>query len=142
MTGMFPDAEPLIQLVNITKTFPGGMKANDDVSLAVYEGSIHAVIGENGAGKSTLMNILYGRYQPDGGRIRIKGTDVKMESPANAIAQGIGMVTQHTTMIPALTTLENIILGAEPAAGGIIDRGAARRKIEEIVGKLGIVVDL
>src|SRR5205085_87069 len=111
-----PSKQPIVQMANVTKTFPGGVVANDDVSLTVWPGTIHAIIGENGAGKSTLMNVLYGRYQPDRGRIRIRGEDVKIASPAAAIALGIGMVTQHTTMIPALTVLENIILGAEPAS--------------------------
>jgi simple sugar transport system ATP-binding protein len=108
---------PIIQMAGITKTFPG-VVANDDVSLAVLPATIHAIIGENGAGKSTLMGILYGRFQPDRGRIRIAGEDVRIDSPARAIRLGIGMVTQHTTMIGALTVLENIVLGAEPSRGG------------------------
>src|SRR2546427_7849359 len=96
-------AQPIIQMANITKTFPGPVIANDDISLSVWEGSTHAIIGENGAGKSTLMNILYGRYQPDRGRIRLRGEDVRIENPARAIGMGIGIVTQHTTMIPALS---------------------------------------
>src|SRR5438045_4027377 len=98
---MTPDPQPVVQMTNITKKYPGGVVANDDVSLSVSAGTIHAVIGENGAGKSTLMNILYGRIQPDSGRTRIRGEDVRIGSPAAAIKLGIGMVTQHTTMIPA-----------------------------------------
>src|SRR5438093_10036531 len=107
---------PLIQLEHITKTFPG-VTANDDVSLSVWERSVHALIGENGAGKSTLMGILYGRYQADSGRILYRGDEAKIESPARAIELGIGMVTQHTTMIPALSALDNVILGCEPTSG-------------------------
>ncbi len=138
---MSPEPEPVVQMANITKTFPGGVIANHDVSLSVWEGTIHAVIGENGAGKSTLMNVLFGRYQPDSGRIRIRGQDVKIDSPAKAIALGIGMVTQHTTMIPALTALDNIILGAEPRSAGVIDRTEALRRVGELAGSLGIEVD-
>src|SRR5205807_2241901 len=123
---------PLIEMAGICKTFPGGIQANQEVSLTVQEGAIHAVIGENGAGKSTLMNILYGRYQPDSGVIRLRGEAVRIESPARAIALGIGMVTQHTTLIPALPALDNVILGAEPARGGVLDRAEARRRVGEL----------
>ncbi len=132
---------PLFQLEHITKSFPG-VVANDDVSLALWEGTIHAVIGENGAGKSTLMSVLYGRYQPDSGRILHRGKETPIRDPSAAIALGIGMVTQHTTMIPALSALDNIILGHEPAStGGIIDHRAARRKVDELEARLGIRVD-
>ena len=132
---------PLFQLDHITKRFPG-VVANDDVSLALWEGTIHAVIGENGAGKSTLMGVLYGRHQPDSGRILYRGEETPISDPSAAIALGIGMVTQHTTMIPALSALDNVILGNEPAgAGGVIDRKAARGKVEEIGERLGIRVD-
>src|SRR5579872_5291719 len=132
---------PVVQMANITKTFPSGVVANDDVSFAVWSGTIHALIGENGAGKSTLMGILYGRYTPDSGRIRVRGTDVRIDSPAGAIALGIGMVTQHTTLIPALTVIDNIVLGAEPTTAGVLERGRALARIAEIAGRLGIEVD-
>ena len=132
---------PLFQLEHITKTFPG-VRANDDISLTLWEGTIHAVIGENGAGKSTLMSVLYGRYRPDSGRILHQGEETSIPDPSAAIALGIGMVTQHTTMIPALSALDNIILGHEPAgAGGIIDRRTAREKVEDLGERLGIRVD-
>jgi general nucleoside transport system ATP-binding protein len=130
---------PIIQMANITKQFPGGVLANDDVSLSVAEGTLHAVIGENGAGKSTLMSILFGRIQLDSGRILLRGEDVKIESPAKAISLGLGMVTQHTTLIPALSVLENIILGNEP--GSVIDRRTAISKVTGIAEQLGIDVD-
>src|SRR5215467_6222555 len=102
---MSPATEPIVQMASISKVFPGPVVANDDVSLAVFRGEIHALIGENGAGKSTLAGVLYGKYQPDKGRIRVRGTDVKITGPAKAISLGIGMVTQHTTLIPALSAL-------------------------------------
>jgi ABC-type uncharacterized transport system ATPase subunit len=125
----------------ITKAFPG-VVANDDVSLAVRPATIHAIIGENGAGKSTLMGILYGRFQPDRGRIRIAGGEVRIDSPARAIRLGIGMVTQHTTMVGALSVLENIVLGAEPSRAGVIDRGAAAARVSDLARTLGIEVEL
>jgi len=131
---------PIIQMANITRTFPGVI-ANDDVSLAVWPSTIHAIIGENGAGKSTLMGILYGRYEPDKGRIRIAGNDVRIDSPSRAISLGIGMVTQHTTMIPALTVLENIILGAEPSSMGVVNRIEAVRRVSELAKSLSIEIE-
>ncbi len=128
-------------MLNIRKVFPGGVVANDDVSLAVQADTIHAVIGENGAGKTTLMNILYGRYQPDAGRICVEGQEVRIQSPAHAISLGIGMVTQHTTMIPALTALENVILGAEPTAGGYIQTADGLRRVREVAKRLEVDLD-
>lgn len=128
-------------MANITKIFPNGVVANDNASLTVWPGTIHAVIGENGAGKTTLMNVLYGRFPPDSGRIRLRGEEVRLESPAHAIALGIGMVTQHTTMIPALSALDNVILGAEPTFAGILHRTTARRRIAELDSRLGLRLD-
>ncbi len=131
---------PAVQMANITKRFPGVL-ANDNVSLTVYEGTLHAVIGENGAGKSTLMNILFGRYQPDSGRIRVRERDVTITNPAAAIQLGMGMVSQHTTMIPALSLLENVLLGQEPCALGVLRRQAARQRLAEISNEFGIALD-
>src|SRR2546423_15519254 len=111
--------EPIIHMSSISKAYPGPVVANDDISLAVSPQTIHAIIGENGAGKSTLMGILYGRIRPDRGRIRLRGQDVSIGRPARAIGLGIGIVTQHTTLIPGLLGLENSILGAETGAAGI-----------------------
>jgi general nucleoside transport system ATP-binding protein len=122
---------PLLEMIGISKAFPGAF-ANRDVHLSVESGTVHAIIGENGAGKSTLMNILYGRYRPDSGKILLDGREVSIDTPEDAIRLGIGMVTQHTTLIPALTLLENIILGAEPTIKGVI----RTREAEELVGKL------
>jgi len=100
----------LLQVKNITKRFPGVL-ANDHITLDVKKGEIHAIVGENGAGKTTLMNILYGLYQPDEGKIFWKGEQVQFHSPKDAIACGIGMVHQHFMLIPTLTVTENVILG-------------------------------
>ena len=92
---------PALQAIGITKRFPGVL-ANDQVDFELEKGQIHALLGENGAGKSTLMNILYGLYQPDEGEIRVNGQPVKITSPHDAIAQGIGMVHQHFMLVPPL----------------------------------------
>ncbi len=133
-----PETHPAIRMDSITKRFPGVI-ANQDVSLNVRFGSFHAVIGENGAGKSTLLNVLYGRYRPDSGRIVLGGEDVtgSLNSPSDAIRRGLGLVSQHYALIPALTVMENIVLGAEPVgAAGILNQRAARDRILEITGQL------
>ena len=98
-------AEKLIELKNISKQFPGVL-ANDNVSLDIEKGEIHAIVGENGAGKSTLMKILYGLYQPTFGEIYIKGEAVKIKTPLDAIKLGIGMVHQHFMLVPSFTVAE------------------------------------
>ena len=103
-----------IQMENISKTF-GVIKANEDVNLTVYNGEVHALLGENGAGKSTLMNMLSGIYSPDSGSIFIQGQEVRFASPKDSIALGIGMIHQHFKLVDVLTAKENIILG--PRAG-------------------------
>ena len=125
---------------NITKRFPG-IVANSGVGLRVKPGAFHAVIGENGAGKSTLLNILYGRYRPDEGRVFIADEEVtgKLRGPADAIRRGVGLVSQHYALIPALTVLENIVLGAEPTfAGFALDRRRAEARIAELAARLGL----
>src|SRR6202162_2897122 len=125
----------------ITKRSPG-IVANDEVSLDVRKGEVHALLGENGAGKSTLMNILYGLYRPDEGEILIQGKPVAFSSAKDAIAQGIGMVHQHFMLIPVMTVAENIVLGAEPTEAGImLDYGAARERVREIARTFGFQVD-
>ncbi len=106
-----------VEMHHITKRF-GRYRANDDISIAVADRSIHALVGENGAGKSTLMKVLYGYHLPDEGRIAIRGTETRIASPADAIALGIGMVHQHFMLIPPLSVTENIILGNEPPGSG------------------------
>ncbi len=120
------------QMQDITKYF-GGVKANDCVNLAVEKGQIHALVGENGAGKSTLMKILYGIHAPESGSIFINGHKQSVQSPANAISCGIGMVHQHFMLIPPLTVAENIILGMEPTrVGQILDTGRAEEDVNRL----------
>lgn len=101
---------PILEMKNIVKQFPGVL-ANDNVNLTVEKGTIHALMGENGAGKSTLMNILYGLYSPSSGQILLNGKEIHIVSPKDAIDQGIGMVHQHFMLIPALSVIENVVLG-------------------------------
>ncbi len=132
---------PVLELRNITKRFPGVL-ANDHISLTLEKGEIHALLGENGAGKTTLMNILYGLYQPDEGQIFVKGKEVKIHSPSDAIACGVGMVHQHFMLIPVFTVTENVMLGSEPTRpGGFLDRKKAAEDIIEISTKYNLAVD-
>ena len=103
-----------IELENISKTFPGGVEANQNITLRIEEGEVHGLLGENGAGKTTLMNILYGLISRDSGTIKIKGNEVNFQSPHDAISVGIGMVHQHFKLIPTFTVVENVVLGLEP----------------------------
>lgn len=103
-----------VELENISKTFSGGVQANKNVTLRIKKGEVHGLLGENGAGKSTLMNVLYGLLQSDDGRIIVNGSEVRFNSPHDAIAQKIGMVHQHFKLIPTLTVAENVVLGMEP----------------------------
>ncbi len=132
---------PLIELRGITKAFPG-VVANDDIHLTLYEGEIHALVGENGAGKTTLMKILYGEYRADKGEILVRGKPVRITNPSVAVALGIGMVHQHFMLVPGLTVLENIILGSEPVKNVVLDISLARRKIEDIMNANAMPVDL
>jgi ABC-type uncharacterized transport system ATPase subunit len=134
-----PDANgrPAVELIEITKEYPGVL-ANDRISLTVRHGEVHCLLGENGAGKSTLMNILSGMVRPDAGQIRLDGADVDIHSPKHAIALGIGMVYQHTSLVPQLTVLENLMLGE--AEGIRLDRAAARARLEELERSIGLDV--
>src|SRR5213592_280668 len=126
------DEPTVLELRGITKRFPG-VVANDHVDFDLRQGEVHALLGENGAGKSTLMNILYGLYHPDDGRILLKGEPVRIHSPRDAIARGIGMVHQHFMLIPVMTVAENIVLAIEPSkAGVLLDYGAARRRVRQL----------
>ena len=133
-------ASPLVVMEGVSKRFPGVL-ANDDVTIDLRKGEVHALIGENGAGKSTLMRVLYGLYPPDGGTIRVKGEVVKIASPRDAIALGIGMVHQHFVLVDPFTVAENIILGSEPTRGGLVDIGHARRRIRDIGRQYGLHID-
>jgi simple sugar transport system ATP-binding protein len=131
-------AVPAVELVGITKSFPGVL-ANDRISLVAMPGEVLCLLGENGAGKSTLMGILSGLYQPDEGHIRVAGQDVRIDSPRAALELGIGMVHQHMSLIPTLTVLENLMLGTRP--GGRLDRSGATDRLRSVAGSLGVEVD-
>ena len=133
-------ADYVIEMLNITKEFPG-IKANDDVTLQLKRGEIHALLGENGAGKSTLMSVLFGLYQPEKGVIKKDGQEVKINNPNDATALHIGMVHQHFKLVECFTVLDNIILGAEPMKGVVVDRAAARKKVLELSERYGLKVD-
>jgi len=130
----------VVEMINITKRFPG-IVANDNITLKVKKGSIHALLGENGAGKSTLMNILFGLYQPEEGEIRIHGKPASISSPNVANELGIGMVHQHFMLVHNFTVTENIMLGAETTKGIALDRAAARARVVELSQSYGLAVD-
>src|SRR4051794_25314369 len=130
-----------IEMLHIRKEWPG-VVANDDVSLDVLKGEIHALVGENGAGKSTLMNILYGLLKSNSGEISINGRRVKLGGPRDAIASGVGMVHQHFMLIPPLTVGENIVLGYEPTNGGdFYDTAKANAAIRDLSSRYGLEID-
>ena len=135
-------SEYVIEMNNIRKEFPG-IVANDDITLQLRKGEIHALLGENGAGKSTLMSVLFGLYQPEAGEIRKNGQIVKINNPNDATALGIGMVHQHFKLIEVFTVLDNIILGAETTNKlGFLKKKEARKKVQELSEKYGLKVDL
>ena len=133
--------EYVIEMLHITKEFPG-IKANDDITLQLRRGEIHALLGENGAGKSTLMSVLFGLYQPEEGVILKNGEEVRIKDPNDATALGIGMVHQHFKLIEVFTVLDNIILGAETTKLGFLQKKEARKKVEELSNRYGLHVDL
>ncbi len=133
-------ADYVIEMLNITKEFPG-IKANDNVTLQLRRGEIHALLGENGAGKSTLMSVLFGLYQPEAGKILKDGQEVKIRNPNDATALHIGMVHQHFKLVECFTVLDNIILGAEPMTGPVVDRALARKKVVELSERYGLHID-
>jgi ABC-type uncharacterized transport system ATPase subunit len=130
-----------LELRGITKRF-GPLVANDEISLSVAPGQVHALLGENGAGKTTLMNVLYGLMQPDEGEIVIDGSPVSFHSPKDAIAAGIGMVHQHFMLVPVFTVAENVTLGIEQADRvGLLDRRRTRREVADLSHRYGLDVD-
>ncbi len=129
-----------IEMLNITKVFPG-IIANDNITLQLKKGEIHALLGENGAGKSTLMSVLFGLYQPEEGIIKKDGVEVKINNPNDANDLGIGMVHQHFKLVECFTVLDNIILGVEPNKYGFLQKNEARKKILELSEKYGLHVD-
>ena len=118
----------IIEMLHITKKFPG-IIANDDITIQLKKGEIHALLGENGAGKSTLMSVLFGLYQPEEGIIKVKGQEVKIKGPLDANALGIGMVHQHFKLVHNFTVLQNIVLGMETVEKGLLKMDAARQKV-------------
>ena len=131
---------PAIELIGIDKSF-GPVHANNNVNLVVERGIIHGIVGENGAGKSTLMSILYGFYEADSGEIRVNGEPVRIRSSREAISHGIGMVHQHFMLVPPLTVLENVMLGAEGGPLLAEGAGAIRKRLGELGREYGLVVD-
>ena len=131
----------VIEMLHITKEFPG-IRANDDITLQLRRGEIHALLGENGAGKSTLMSVLFGLYQPEHGEIRKDGVKVKINNPNDATALHIGMVHQHFKLVDVFTVLDNIILGAEDTKLGFLRKKEARKKVQELSERYGLKVDL
>ncbi|HVD25170.1 MAG TPA: ABC transporter ATP-binding protein [Gaiellaceae bacterium] len=132
---------PVLELRGITKRFPGVL-ANDHVDLDLYDGEVHALLGENGAGKSTLVNVLYGLYHPDEGEILINGKPVRMRSPREAIDNGIGMVHQHFMLIPVMTVAENVVLAAEPRKAGVfLDYDAAVRRVRDLAAAFNFAIN-
>ena len=133
-------SEYVIEMLNITKEFPG-IKANDNITLQLKKGEVHALLGENGAGKSTLMSVLFGLYQPEAGIIKKDGVEVKIKNPNDANALHIGMVHQHFKLVEVFSVLDNIILGVEPGRGGFIQKDEARKKVVALSEKYGLRVD-
>ena len=134
------DTPYAIEMLHITKRFPG-IIANDDITLQVKKGEIHALLGENGAGKSTLMSVLFGLYQPEEGIIKKDGVEVSIKDPNDANALGIGMVHQHFKLVECFSVLDNIILGVEPNKLGFLQKAEARKKVMALSEKYGLRVD-
>ena len=133
----------ILEMKNMRKEFLGGkIIANDDITLKIKKGEIHAIVGENGAGKSTLMKILNGLYSPTSGEIYYKGVKTEISSPTVAANLGIGMVYQHFMLIDTLTVAENMVLGFEPVKGGVFfDLETARKKVKEVSEQYGLNID-
>ena len=135
------NSEYAIEMLHITKRFPG-IIANDNVTLQLRHGEIHALLGENGAGKSTLMSVLFGLYQAEEGTIKKDGVEVEINNPNDANALGIGMVHQHFKLVECFTVLDNIIMGVEPVGSlGFLQKKEARKKVVALSEKYGLQVD-
>ena len=130
---------PLIEMRGISKSF-GGVRANADVELVLAPGEILGLLGENGAGKTTLMNILFGVYQADAGTIAVEGRPVRIQSAADALAAGIGMVHQHFHLAPRLSVLDNLLVGL-PGKGGRLDRAGGLAGLKRIEQQFGLALD-
>ena len=129
-----------IEMLGITKRFPG-IIANDNITLQLRKGEIHALLGENGAGKSTLMSVLFGLYQPESGEIHKNGKKVEIKDPNDANELGIGMVHQHFKLVECFSVLDNIILGAETTRYGFLKKSQARKKVMELSEKYNLQVN-
>ncbi len=132
--------EYVVEMLNIRKEFPG-IVANDNITLRLKKGEVHALLGENGAGKSTLMSVLFGMYAPERGCIKVRGKEVKISNPNVANELGIGMVHQHFKLVHNFTVTQNIVLGCEPKRGAVVDIKNAAKRIEELSKKYGLNVD-
>ena len=133
--------EYAVEMIGITKRFPG-IVANDNITLQLKKGEIHALLGENGAGKSTLMSVLFGLYHPEEGEIRKDGKTVEINDPNDANALGIGMVHQHFKLVEIFSVLDNIILGVEPTnSAGFLKKTEARRRVVELSEKYGLRIE-
>lgn len=137
---MTMDKIPILEMRDITKHFPG-ILANDRISLSVHEGEIHSLLGENGAGKSTLMNILYGLVTPDSGKVFIRGKEIRIHSPLDAIEKGIGMVHQHFMLIDRLSVVENVVLGTQPPGYPIFRKENALKQVSRLIKEYGFEID-
>lgn len=130
----------IIEMLGITKEFPG-IIANDNITLQLKKGEIHALLGENGAGKSTLMSVLFGLYQPEKGVVKVRGQEVKIKGPLDANALGIGMVHQHFKLVHNFTVLQNIVLGMETVKNGFLKMDEARKKVMDLSARYGLSID-
>ena len=126
---------PVLEARNVTKRFPGVL-ANDRIDFSLQKGEVLAFLGENGAGKTTLMNILYGLYTPDEGQVFLDGQEVEIETPSDAIAQGIGMVHQHFMLVPVMTVAENVVLGTETQSLFGLNLTALTRRLQTLLRQL------
>ena len=133
--------ESLIEMRNITKIYPNGVRADNDVTFEVKAGEIHALVGENGAGKSTLMKMLYGMERPTAGQIFLKGKPIAINTPHEAIALGIGMVHQNFMLVPSFTVAQNIVLGNEPVNGGFVDSAQTVERVTQLSKQYGLMID-
>lgn len=134
-------APPIISATGITRIYPNGTVANEDVNLSVRPGEVHAVVGENGAGKSTLMKVLFGLESPDAGTLEVNGKAVQFTGPKDAIDAGIGMVFQHFSLVPSFSVYENVVLGSEPSSGVKFDRAKAIATVKDLSEKFRLTVD-
>ncbi|TCV72094.1 sugar ABC transporter ATP-binding protein [Neorhizobium sp. S3-V5DH] len=140
-SGAIPNAEFLLTAEDVRKEFPG-VVALDDVSFRLRRGTVHALMGENGAGKSTLMKVLAGIYQPDKGTVRLRGAEIRLRSPLDALENGIAMIHQELNLMAYMTVAENIWIRREPLNRfGLIDHGEMYRRTEELFSRLNIQID-